>query len=569
MNRSIPAPRCATPFFALLAGACLSAGPTSASAQTAGPAYGIPASAGQPVVVSVAAPDTPPVTCSTLRLNPANGSANAFINSQVSVAYSSARAGACGDIVLKDAAGKTVATTQVYRSEWTSPLGGVAGSLTVEPLANLQAGATYQVAQGGTPLGSFSTAAKSLPRGEATQVTDQPVNFGGLPKLARIPVASINNLLLEYLGSVLHDPALAKTANALLAKELPHLAYPQARYNARVMKVSYTSSGAGGVPVVLSGLLVYPENPDGSAFDYSKAGMVLGEHGFTRSSKPAVSSASTADLIVGLLAAGKGNVFFAPDLIGLGDTATLPQSYLVTQDTGTASQDMLLAVRAYFNAKFPTTPLGRDLRIVGGSQGGFSSVAVMPFVSRLADIKGVYAGEGPYNLQQTLASSIQAMAGRPRDAYAKYEDLSFVPDYLQTLLDGYRAYQGFSFNQADIFSGKNLNPTFVQDFAAGKYPLMQMHMGLNSLVDNKVVYNAPAAKVVLFHYSRDSLVPARNTLDMLAFLNNGTHFLASASRGDCKERSLFTWLFVTFSHSKLKTHVVCSVYLLDRAVGEF
>lgn len=510
-----------------------------------------------------------PASCSTLRLNPASGTNVAFINTQVSLAYSSQQAGLCGAIALVDANGNPVATTQVYRSEWANALGGVAGAVTVEPLGNLLPGTTYRVMAAGAVVGSFSTAQMPIPRGVTTQVVDQTVKFEGLPQSALIPVAAINDLLHTFLSSSLHNPAVEKTAYALISKEVPHLASPHARYNARVKKVAYTSTDAKGLPIVLSGLLVYPENPDGSPFDFSKAGMVLGEHGAGDSSKPAVSSASTPDLIFGLLAAGKGHVFFAPDLIGFGATATLPQSYLVTQDTATASQDLLLAVRGYINSRFANTPLGRDLLIVGGSQGGFSAVAVMPYLARLADIKGVYAGEGPYNIQQVMASSIKVIAGQPRDAYSKYEDLSFIPSHLQALLDSYRAYQGFSFNEPDIFTGEALNPTFLRDFAAGKYALMRMHMGLNSLIDNKVVYNAPTAKVVLFHYSKDSLVPAQNTEALLAYLKNGTHQLASVSRGDCKETSLFTRLFLSFSHSKEKTHVVCGAYLLDGAVGAF
>lgn len=554
-----------TPALALMIGSASAASAISASASAThhGGAYGLRSAA-------MSASAKPPQTaCSTLRLNPADGSDVAFINSQVSFAYSSEQGKLCGDIALVDASGKPVASKQVYRSEWNSPSGGVAGTVTIEPQENLQPGTTYQVMAAGTLVGSFSTEPSSIPRGVTTQVVDKAVAFGGLPQSARIPVEAINNLLRTYLSSLLHDPALEKTAYDLLSKEVPHLASPQARFNARVKKVSYTSSDAKGLPITLSGLLIYPENPDGSPFDFAKAGMVLGEHGSAKSDQPAVSSASTPDVMVGLLAAGKGHVFFAPDLIGFGDTATLPQSYLVTLDTATASQDLLLAVRRYINNRFPTTPLGKDLRIVGGSQGGFSSVAVMPYLTHLANIKGVFAGEGPYNIEQTLASSIEAIAGLPLDGYSKYENLDFVPDHLQSVLDSYRAYQGFNFKQGDIFTGKSLNPTFVQAFAAGKYPLMQKHLGLNSLINNNVAYYAPAAKVVLYHYSKDSLVPAQNTEDMLTFLNNGTHVLASASRGDCKENSLFSRLFLTFSHSKEKTHLVCGVYWLDGAVANF
>ncbi|WP_205929086.1 hypothetical protein, partial [Pseudomonas viridiflava] len=115
------------------------------------------------------------------------------------------------------------------------------------------------------------------------------------------------------------------------------MAEPHARYSARVKKLTYTSSRADGTPIELSGLLIYPENADGSAFNYNGVATVLGQHGSLRSTNPAPSSAATLEVVVGLLAAGKGHVYFAPDLIGLGDTATQPQAYLIAQDTASAS----------------------------------------------------------------------------------------------------------------------------------------------------------------------------------------------------------------------------------------
>ncbi len=508
-----------------------------------------------------------PVSCSVLRVTPAADSTGNFNNPLVSVAYTAAQAKSCAAVTLTDAAGNAIATTIRYQHEWPHPSGGVVGVVALAPVDALQTMTTYQVRQAATPVGSFTTGASA--RGSVVVASDQPVNFYDLPKAAHISSSDINGMLGSILNDLVHNRIVAKLAEAVVRKEAPNLAKPRARYAARVKKLTYTSSRADGTPIVLSGLLVYPENADGSPIDYNGMPTVIGQHGSTRSKNPAPSSAATLEVVVGLLAAGKGHVYFAPDLIGLGDTANQTQAYLIDQDTSSASEDMLLAVRSYFANEFGGARLSPDLRIFGVSQGGYSAMSVLPAMSALADVKAVYAGEGPYDLFHTLQSPLLTLAGAPRDAYARYEDLGFVPGHLRTIMGGMRVYEGLAYNDSDIFTADgSLQPSFLTGFSQNQYPRLLAHMGLNTLLGGDRVYNAPQAKVVLFHYSKDSLVPAQNTRDMLAFLNNGRHTLGSVGRGNCYENSLFVKLVLAFSKSKEKTHTVCALYNTDQFIGE-
>jgi hypothetical protein len=516
-------------------------------------------------------------------MTPTANSGDAFINTPVSVAYSAAQPGRCGALQVRDSAGAVVATVEVQRREWRGPQ-GVAGVITVEPRGDLLPGEAYQVAWEGEPAARFTVGQNARRHGDLQQVQDQPAALAGLPSAARIPAQRINELLNVYLTNALKNLGAVRNGVVPLSfynmakMDAPALVKPGARYNAVIKRITYLSTGAGGAPAVLSGLLMYPENIDGSTFDFSSAGLVLGEHGWdkavfpamsakrapgsilhlispgsmmygnyylegllgepnpAKATLPAVSSAATAELVTGLLAAGKGQVFFAPDLIGSGESAHLPAASFHAQQTAAASEDMLLAVRAYFASAFPTTPLGRNLRIVGASQGAYSALAAVPALSRVADIQAVYAGDGLYNLEQQFGATLN-------------DDQALGADPMLALIASYRAYQGYV--------GAN-----------GFSPLLNVHLGLNNLVDNQQVYSAPAAQVVLFHHSRDGFAPAKNTEDMLAYLRNGTHHLAGVSRGDCKEKGLYSMQILNQSRSKLQTHLICELQLLNRFVAD-
>lgn len=506
--------------------------------------------------------------CTLLNASPREGVTSGFTNPQVILQYKAGKPQGCGKASLTDAGGKAVASQVVAQSEWTHPQGGVVGAVTLEPGAALQAGQSYRAWLENQAVVTFKIAASPRSRGMMIKAEDQPLLLDGLPRSARIDATDINGLLKVMANKLANGHSFeARIIDSLLEANFPALAHPQARYTARIKKLSYASTGADGTPVTLSGLLVYPENADGSVVDYTLTPLALGQHGSTASEAP---SAASGDMVVlGLLAAGKGHVFFAPDLIGLGDTATLPQAYLVTKDTAAASTDMLLAVRDFFTREYAGVALNRDLRIVGGSQGGYSTLAALPQLSRLANVKSVLAENGPYNPYQTLASTIQASGGASRDAYARHEDLSFVPSHLRDVLGALRDYQGLRFDPAEVFAADgSLLPSFIRGFGEFRFPSMVDHVGLNSLTNTDTTYQAPQAKVLLFHYSGDSLVPEQNTVDMLAVLKQSRHQLASVDRGNCHEDSVFVRTVLHFSKSKLKTHVICAPYLVEQFAME-
>jgi hypothetical protein len=510
--------------------------------------------------------------CPIVRLTPQNDAGNVFVNTQVSVVYKASAVNQCSGLAITDSNGNSVPVQTVYSNEWHSSVGGIIGAVTVATVNRLAPAAQYTISFAGNKAGSFQTGPVAALRGTTVTSADLNANEDNYPIAPIVTAPNINNSLRNVVASYYNGSNLAIDALvATIGVDAPNLTRPNAQYSAHIKKLTYTSTKADGTPITLSGLLTYPENANGAPFDYSSAKLIMFQHGslsITNTTPP--SSASSGDLIFNLIAAGKGYITFEPDLIGLGDTAsTQSQAYLIAQDTGTASADMLLAVQDFFAKNYGSVKLGNNLSLAGASQGGFSVFAALPYVSNNANVTKVYAAEGPYNIFQTLSSGIFAINATPRDTYAQYENLDFLPTHLLSIMNSYQAYEGLNYASSDIFqSNGNLTASFLQNYVAGKSTDLVFHSGLNSMVGSSIKYNAPNANVVLFHYSQDSLVPAQNTIDMMAFLNNGTHKLASVSRGDCHESSVFVSAFLLANKNLEASHVVCGLFYLDRLVGD-
>ena len=509
--------------------------------------------------------------CQVLRVTPADAAQNVYVNTTFAVTYQAPANHPCKGLALYDAAGQQVATTAFHDDVWTNPIDGVAGAQAIGAGAPLQPNAAYSLQFDAKVVATFRTGPSTGLQGAVQAVVDQPLALSGLPAAAVIAVPDVDNALgaLIALEASIHGISASIVGTALALDGL-HVASPHAAYNVHFKRVTYTSTQADGTPTSLSGLLAFPEHTDGSAFDYSSVKLVLGEHGSTSGSN-IPSNANTIDAFLGLVAAGKGYIYFAPDLIGLGASSDKEQAYLVAQDTATASQDMLAAVRGYFSATYAGVTLSNDLEIVGGSQGAFSSFAVLPYLIGRggANVVAIYCEDGPYNVFATFSSNLLTAGGAPKDGYSMNENPAFIVGHAGTVFQAYHSYGNLAYDPSTIFSadGLTLLPSFLSDYANGLYPQMVDQLGINSFPGSSEIYNAPAAKVALYHYSGDTLVPAQNTVDMITFLNNGTHRLAAVTRGNCHEISAFTALILASSSSSEKSHVVCAVYMVDDFVG--
>ncbi len=509
----------------------------------------------------------PTVACNVLRVTPADAIEQAFVDPLITIVYTAPTAGACGDLTLQDASQSTVAANVVASSEWPNPQGGFVGTRTIEAAAELDPGAIYRLRWNAKTVSTFKTGIER--RGEVVSVTDQALQLPSLPNAAHIGQGDINNVLDAFAEAIAKGNDIKRFLfeNALRV-ELPRIAKPEARYGAAISKVAYRSADARGNPVTLSALLIAPErSPGGQPVDFHGMPVVIGQRGATDSTSDAPSSGATTMGIPGLIAAGKGHLFLAPDLIGLGDSKSLPQAYLVAADTAGQTQDLLRAVRTYVQQQYLST-LGTDLRLFGGSQGAYSTLASLPYLAREGTVRVVSAAQGPYDVYRTFHGALLTAGGAARDAYAMNENLGFLPSHTRDVMTSFQAYGNYAFDPKLVFDAAGqLLPSFLADYKDGKAQDFVRQLGANSLVTGSQVYDLPQAQVQLYHFSADTLVPAQNTVDMLVALSNGKHRFASVQRGNCHENSELVKLIVRFSKSSTITHTLCVAFQIDDFVG--
>ncbi|WP_431287124.1 hypothetical protein [Roseateles chitinivorans] len=507
------------------------------------------------------------VACSILRVTPDNAIKQTFVDPLMTIVYAAPSAGACGDLTLQDSSRSAVAATVVASSEWPNPQGGYIGTRTIEAAAALNPAAIYSLRWNDKTISTFKTGTER--RGAVVSVTEQALQLPSLPDAAHLGQGDINDVLDSLAELMAKGNDIKKALFAtVLRHELPNIARPDARFGASIGKLAYRSADARGNPVTLSALLIAPEqSPGGTPVDFNGMPIVVGQRGSTDNNSDAPSSGATTMAIPGLIAAGKGQVFVAPDLIGLGDSKALPQAYLVAADTAGQTQDLLRAVRAHFQEQYRST-LGMDLRLFGGSQGAHSTIASLPYLAREGTVRVVSASQGPYDVYRTFHGALLALGGAARDAYAINENLDFLPGRTRDVMTSFQAYGNYAFDAKTVFDadGKIL-PSFLADYKDGKVKDFVRQLGANSLVTGSQVYDLPQAQVQLYHFSADTLVPAQNTVDMLAALADRKHRFASIQRGNCHENSELVKLIVRLSKSSTTTHTICVAFQIDDFVG--
>jgi len=473
---------------------------------------------------------TPQAACTLMRVTPNDAARQAFLDPLITLTHTGPSSGACGPITLRDADGAVVATTTVADTDWPDPRGGVVGRRTIEPSAPLRQGSTYRIHWNQQDVATFTVGTER--RGAVVGVVDAPLQLPGLPGNAHPGKGDVDDVLEAFAESIAKGSGVKQWLfERVLRFELPQLAKPHARFGAHVRKLTYRSADANGNPLTLSALMVTPEPAfGGPPVDFRAMPVVIGQRGSTDNDGGAPSSAATSMVVPALVAAGRGHLFLAPDLIGVGDSADQPQAYLVAADTAAQTADLLRAARAFVAQSHQAT-IGPDLRLFGGSQGAHSTIASLPLLAREGTVRLVSAGQGPYDVQRTFQGSLLAAAGAPRDAYAEREELAFLPSHLRDVMLSHRAYGNYAFDPARVFDANGqILPSFLQAYRAGQEHDLDRHLAANSLVTGTQVLDLPLAQLQLYHFSQDPLVPAQNTVDLLAALQQPPARRTSAAR---------------------------------------
>ncbi|MBN2530166.1 MAG: hypothetical protein JXR76_27490 [Deltaproteobacteria bacterium] len=206
------------------------------------------------------------------------------------------------------------------------------------------------------------------------------------------------------------------------------------RYGIQVYRVRYYTEYKGEI-IEASGAIGIPLLPEGE-----RAPITVYNH-WTMYSAGDLPPSSGMDLVT-LITTAYGNITFAPDYIGFGDSEDIFHPYCITTPTSDAIIDMIFAGRRFlFRERI--LPKFR-LFMFGLSQGGHATVAAQheiethPLYKHRIHLTAVASGSGAYNTNDLLMT----IAG------ASYYP---APSYVSMLLLAYNAHYNLGKNLDDIF----------------------------------------------------------------------------------------------------------------------
>lgn len=283
----------------------------------------------------------------------------------------------------------------------------------------------------------------------------------------------------------------------------------------RAEAIRYWSKDPEGKPLEVSGIITYPT-------DGQYKGIVLAQH-FTIAADKESPSAVMATIESAL--ALFGYVVVAPDYIGFGATADLPQTYIHAATTGQVGCDMFLAAREYFSTT--SHPLGKEVYAVGYSQGGYAALAFQQmaeqqYAGKIA-IQQVFAGGGPYvpesmfdsfmeqDLVENPATILLTIVGAD---YADGLGLDYTKILQEPVLSNYREWcvsKKYTLGQINrLLPSYRLSDWLHPDFFTPETN-SEIKKLKASLAANNLTTWHPSAPILFAHGTKDETVPFSNT----------------------------------------------------------
>lgn len=318
------------------------------------------------------------------------------------------------------------------------------------------------------------------------------------------------NPKLQGMQADADETKIASITSAGLLKEL----IPLVKKN-EIVRISgtYTGHDVDGSPLTLSGTIVLPRSG-------AIKNMVLVSH-YTIGANYECPSLSFP--MEGIIASRGYAVVFA-DYIGYGVTSARIHPYMHSESTARSVVDMGLAVKAYLE-HVGRAPESREVILMGYSQGGANTLAVMDLIQReysteLA-VKKAYAGGGPYDLAATYDLAVQ-------------ENISGIPCAIPMIVQGINEGERLGLDMADFF-GPNLLARYDEWINSKKYTTGEINrligtkelseimtrQGLDKtsestakfyakMIKNSTLNFTPESPVFMLHSTTDKTVPFVN-----------------------------------------------------------
>ena len=305
-----------------------------------------------------------------------------------------------------------------------------------------------------------------------------------------------------------------------------------AQYGYWMYKITYETIDVNGDLHVASGTVSYPrvdwpETPN-QAFP-----LISYQHG-TVLEKSSVTS-QQGEWILPAILTSSGYVYVEPDYLGLGDSEGM-HPYHLKETYGTATIDLLRAVRYHASYETNQYMINDQLFLVGYSEGGYATMAVHQIIERdYADEFNItisFPMAGAYSMSGIMVDLMldQQSYGEPfyfpyvlfayLDAYPNIgvtEDF-LLPEYLflEDWFDGYHSSSDINDMMPSV-PILIMKPEEIIEFETNNDHPLRVSLRGNDLWDW-----VPQAPIHIFHGEGDELVPVENAL--LAydqFLENG------------------------------------------------
>ena len=396
------------------------------------------------------------------------------------------------------------------------------------------------------------------------------------------PAAEVNRLFERYLENALLgeiDNRILRLLAAELLDEIaknawPRLRSPGAIHDVTAQRVSYASRTPRGVPSAhLTGLVAMPDS-DLDGFQRRERVVVLSH---ATGSTPSSFSFTDTWFVLANMIAGRGYLVIAADNWGRGEgTKGQPETYLMANRTANASIDLLDAVLAD-PAYSPFHDAGgrTDAAIFGYSQGGHSALALWLALETRPDdidVRELYSGGAPHNLQSTFRGTMQYLAGRcDGNPWCRHVNASVVPYATGRILPGLLAYSDVGLSADDVLDGDALSPGFIAGVLGTnlRYDALKAMLALNSFTN--LVDLAPAidsdTRIHLYHSEYDRLVPFENTRQLADLL--APDFDVNFHEGECNSRNYRRLSQLLEASGPIGVlHAICGMEVADEVLRE-
>ena len=200
----------------------------------------------------------------------------------------------------------------------------------------------------------------------------------------------------------------------LSANGIPGIILPSI-YNVDVYKVVYNTLDQDSLPVIASGALFVPENPQ------CKVPLLSYQHGTILVKTEVPSTLNDEEVIIGETSASEGAVVAMPDYLGLGDSPGL-HPYVHAETEARATADLLVVSLQICDDL--TVSRNGQLFLFGYSQGGHATMAAHQMIqqsySSYFTVTASCPMSGPYDLSGVQAQTITSNNPYPNPGYIPY-----------------------------------------------------------------------------------------------------------------------------------------------------